>query len=249
VQGPAGCGGEESSVGSSNLTADALDTVSIWAGAILGTTLFALAIWQRTFRTLPVFFSYLVWCVCSAAAEPLVVQLSAENYLQFYLLNMTVDDLFHFAILAELGRAVLRYNDAASPKRSTLVLLMTLAIVLVWSLGRWVFPTRLPAIQLTYVLLLQGFAILRVACLLTLAWWSSLHAFRWPARALQIASGFGVYAVVSLGTALLHTHGMTGVQYHWLDQIQVASYLGALSYWVLAFGTKEAESEILVPNR
>jgi hypothetical protein len=231
------------------LTADTLDIVFVWAGMFLAIVLLAMATWQRVFRTMPIFFCYLVWCVCSATVVPAALHLSAENYLRYFLLSMAIDDSFHFAILAELGRAVLRYNDAASPKRSTLVLLMTLAIVLVWSLGRWVFPTRLPAIQLTYVLLLQGFAILRVACLLTLAWWSSLHAFRWPTRALQIASGFGVYAVVSLGTALLHTHGMTGMQYHWLDQIQVASYLGALSYWVLAFGTKEAESEILVPNR
>lgn len=231
------------------MTADTLDIVFVWAGMFLAIVLLAMATWQRVFRTMPIFFCYLVWCVCSATVVPAALHLSAENYLRYFLLSMAIDDSFHFAILAELGRAVLRYNDAASPKRSTLVLLMTLAIVLVWSLGRWVFPTRLPAIQLTYVLLLQGFAILRVACLLTLAWWSSLHAFRWPTRALQIASGFGVYAVVSLGTALLHTHGMTGMQYHWLDQIQVASYLGALSYWVLAFGTKEAESEILVPNR
>jgi hypothetical protein len=231
------------------LTADTLDIVFVWAGMFLAIVLLAMATWQRVFRTMPIFFCYLVWCVCSATVVPAALHLSAENYLRYFLLSMAIDDSFHFAILAELGRAVLRYNDAASPKRSTLVLLMTLAIVLVWSLGRWVFPTRLPAIQLTYVLLLQGFAILRVACLLTLAWWSSLHAFRWPTRALQIASGFGVYAVVSLGTALLHTHGMTGVQYHWLDQIQVASYLGALSYWVLAFGTKEVESKILIPNR
>jgi hypothetical protein len=231
------------------LNADALDIVFVWAGMVPSAALLVLAIRQRTSRTMPVFFYYLVWCVCSMVVAPTALHLSGENYLRYFLVNLTVDDLFHLAVLAELGRVVLRYNCAVPPRRSTLVFLMAAAIALVWSLGKWILPVGLPIFHLLYDVLVQGFAILRVACLLTLAWWSSLHAFRWPARALQIASGFGVYAVVSLGTALLHTHGMTGVQYHWLDQIQVASYLGALSYWVLAFGTKEVENEILVPNR
>jgi hypothetical protein len=33
---------------------------------------------------------------------------------------------------------------------------------------------------------------------------------------------------------------MAGMQYHWLDQILVASYLGALAYWVPSSATKAA---------
>jgi hypothetical protein len=62
-------------------------------------------------------------------------------------------------------------------------------------------------------------------------------------RELRIVTGLGFYIVATLGVAILHSHNMTGMQYHWLDQLLVGGYLWTLSYWMLASTTKVAEPQ------
>jgi hypothetical protein len=94
-----------------------------------------------------------------------------------------------------------------------------------------------------YVVSIQVFAVLRVAFLLALIWWSSLQGFRWPTRELRIVTGLGFCAIVSLAVVIIHGHNLVGMENHWLDQIVVASYLGALTYWVVSTATKALEQQ------
>jgi hypothetical protein len=94
----------------------------------------------------------------------------------------------------------------------------------------------------------QTFAILRVVVFLAMAAFSQLLAIGWRNRELQIATGLGFYSIVSLATAVIHTHQEVGAQYHWLDQVGAVSYLSALVYWVLSFATKEAERQNFSPQ-
>jgi hypothetical protein len=94
-----------------------------------------------------------------------------------------------------------------------------------------------------YAILMQLLAVLRGVFLLTLVWWSSLQRLRWPTRELRIVTGLGFYIVATLCVAILHTHNMGGMQYHWLDQLLVGGYLWTLSYWMLASTTKVVEPQ------
>jgi hypothetical protein len=162
-------------------------------------------------------------------------------YLQATLVNITVDALFQLAILAELGRAVVRHNRVTPPSRIVIALFTVLAFVLAGSFNKWILPTHLPIADMLYLVLMQLFAVLRVVFLLTLVWWSSLQGLRWPSRELRILTGLGVYIMATLCVAILHNHNFGGMQYHWLDQLLVAIYLWTLSYWILAATTSVVE--------
>ncbi len=221
---------------------DSIDLTLWLAGIAMEAVLLALAVWKRIYRTLPYFFYYLIWCLCSermlAIARPV-----PTAYLPVTLLGITVDALFQLAILAELGRSVVRYNRISRPKRTVLAILTVLGCALAWSLNRWKIPTNTPFLESLYVVLLEIFAVLRLAFLLALVWWSSLQKLHWPARELQILTGMGFYAMSAFCVVVLHSHNMTGTQYHWLDQMLVGSYLWTLFYWMLASTTKVVEPQ------
>ena len=131
--------------------------------------------------------------------------------------------------------------DVSPPSRAVFFLLIAAAAVHAMTLNRWKIPTEWPLLNLIYMVLLQFLATLRLVFLLTLVWWSSLLKLRWNTRELRIVTGLGLYILVTFLVVVLHAHDMSGVQYHWLDQLLVASYLWALCLWMLASTTKVAE--------
>lgn len=219
---------------------DSID-LALWLLAVLleGAVL-AIVLWRRTYRTLPVFACFLGWCLLSDAGMA-AMQRIPNAYLPATLVNMTVDALFQIAILAEIGRAVVRYNRTAPPSRVILFLLGGLAAVVAMLLNWWRVPGDWPLLNLIYIVLLQFLATLRLVFLLTLVWWTSLFKLRWHPRELRIVTGLGLYILVTFLVVVLHTHNMASMQYHWLDQLLVASYLWALCLWILATTTKVAE--------
>lgn len=226
---------------------DALD-ITLWlAGVGMEIVLLALLLQRRAFRVFPVFSFYLVYTLGSDAAGWLVLRFVPSGYLLFYLIDMTVDTALQLAILGELSASAVRQNHAVRPSRTVLGLLVALACALLWSLAKWIVPTGAPITQTLYVVLQQAYAILRVAALLGLAWWSSLQGLLWPSKELKIASGLGFSSVLSLAIFILHTHDMSGAEYHWLDQIQVIGYFCALSYWVLIFAKKDQKTRNTCP--
>jgi hypothetical protein len=224
------------------LTLDSID-LTLWiAGASLEAALFVLVIWKRIYRTLPIFSCYLIWCLLSDAGLA-VALLFPHAYLPATLVGITMDALLQMAILAELGRVVVRHNQVSPPSRTVIVLLTILGFVIAGSLNTWTFPTNMQILDMLYVVMLQLFAVLRVVFLLTLVWWSSLQKLKWPARELKIVTGLGVYLLVSLCVVIFHNHNNLGMQYHWLDQFLVGCYLWTLSYWILASTTNVVEQQ------
>jgi hypothetical protein len=221
---------------------DSIDLTLWLAGILMETVLLALVVWKRVYRTLPVFACFLVWCLLSDAGMALANQFP-NAYLPATLVNITVDALLQLAILAELGRAVVTHNRVSPPSKVVLVLLTGVAVILAGSINKWSIPTHLPLLDMLYLVLLQLLAVLRVVFLLTLVWWSSLHGLRWPARELRIVTGLGFYIIATLSVAILHSHNMGGMEYHWLDQLLVGAYLWTLSYWILASTTKVEEAQ------
>lgn len=224
------------------MTIDSIDLTLWLAGAAMELFLLSVLLYKRIYRSLPIFCIFLVWCLVSDLGMAIALRLP-NAYLPATLVSITGDALFQLAILAELGRAVLRHNHVTPPSRAVLVLLGILACFIAAVLNKWNVPHEYPFLSMLYLVLLQIFAALRVVFLLTLVMWTSVQKLHWPTRELQILTGLGVYIMVTLCVVILHTHHMATMQYHWLDQLLVASYLFALGFWILASTTKVAERE------
>ncbi len=218
-----------------------MDTAMLLAASAADAALLVLLVSQRAYRTLPAFFLYQVWCLCSGIAGFVVLRSFLRDYAGFYLLNITGDALFQFAVLVELGRVVLRHNRVGDPRRSVLLLLLMTAILMIWSLARWTLPADLPQPIFLAMRMRQLFSVLQFASLLALVWLSTLRGLRWPERALQVATGLGFYFLIDLAVMILHTHQSFGHQYVSLDYVASISYLGVLAYWVFCFAHNERD--------
>lgn len=215
---------------------DSIDLTLWLAGIGMEAFLLGLVIWKRIYRTLPFFSCFFVWCLLSDAGMA-IANMFPNAYLPATLVNITFDALFQLAILAELGKVIVRYNNVRPPSPALIGSLIALAFILAALINRWTIPTQYPIMDTLYLVLMQLFAVLRVVCLLTLVWWSSLQGLHWPTRELRIVSGLAVYIIAGITVAVLHGHDLVGMQFHWLDQVLVAIYLWTLSYWILASTT------------
>jgi hypothetical protein len=222
------------------VTFDSIDLTLWLAGIAMEATLLGLAIWKRLYKTLPIFSCFFLWCLLSDGGMA-IANRYPNAYLPATLVNITLDALFQLAILAELGKVVVRYNHVSPPGKIVLGPLTMLAFLLAASLNKWTIPAQLPFLDALYLVLMQLFAVLRIVFLLTLVWWSSLKGLRWPPRELRIASGLGIYILATLCVAILHSHDMGGMQYHWIDQLLVGCYLWTLAYWIFASTTSVVE--------
>ena len=222
------------------MTPDSID-LTLWLIAVLleGAILIAVIL-RRVYRIMPVFSSFILWCLLSDAGMA-AMQMIPNAYLPATLVNLTVDSAFQLAILVELGKTVVRNNRVDPPSRVIAVLLGLGAAALALSLNRWQVPTHWPLLNLIYMVLLEVMASVRLVFLLTLVWWSSLLKLRWDTRELRIITGLGLYILVTFLVATFHAHNMAGAEFHWLDQLLVGSYLWALCLWMLASTTKVAE--------
>ena len=108
---------------------DSIDLTLWLAGVGMEAFLLGLVIWKRVYRTLPLFSCFFVWCLLSDAGMA-IASMFPNAYMPATLVNITFDALFQLAILAELGRAVVRYNNVAPPSRALIGFLTALAFVL-----------------------------------------------------------------------------------------------------------------------
>lgn len=205
----------------------------------------------RAFHTLPAFFFYSCWNLVSDLALLSVRSLPAATYFRIYEIEMVIDSIMIFTVLVELAWSVLRPLRASLPKRSWIAIpfLIAFAGLLIWPVAGFTIPARVNATGAVYFRLQQTFALLRVIVFFAMAGFSQLIGIGWRNRELQVATGLGFYSILSLAVTVLHTHQIvTGPQYHWLDELGAAGYLGALTYWVYAFATKEAERQNFSPQ-
>jgi hypothetical protein len=165
---------------------------------------------------------------------------------------MVIDASMLFAVLVELAWAVLRPIRSSLPKNAWIGIALFVALIglILWPIAGLTLPvTKLAPTGLIFFRLQQTFAILRVVVFLAMAALSQLLSIGWRNRELQVATGLGLYSIISLSVGILHTYQTSGTQpYHLLDQAVTTSYLLALAYWVYSFATKEAERRAFTPQ-
>jgi hypothetical protein len=225
----------------------------LWVGGVLAeAAVVTLAIRGRNFRQIPVFCSYIIWSLFVDILFYFFRQLypDQERYFRAYLVEMIVDSLFQFAVLVELGWAVLRPIRASLPRQSIVILTLftALAAALIWPIAGWTVPAYLVKTGRFYVHTQQTVAILRVVIFMALAGFSQMLSIGWRNRELQIATGLGFYSLCSLAVSVLHNHQAVGPQYAYLDELLATTYIGSMVYWLVSFSQKEAERQQFTPQ-
>jgi hypothetical protein len=94
----------------------------------------------------------------------------------------------------------------------------------------------------------QTTAILRVLFFLVLAGGSQLLSIGWRDRELQVATGLGIYSLVSLAVSLWRSNEGVWSQYILTNRLLTASYFCSLLYWAFSFAQKEAERREFTPQ-
>lgn len=229
----------------------AFDTL-LWMAAVIAEAGLIFLLYRKcTFRALPVFLIYLCWGLASDIAGYSVQALSPSAYSHvYYWIQMVIDSVLVFAVLVELAWSVLRPIRNSLPKYSWIGIgcLIAVAGLIVWPIAGYTVPVELTPLGHSLFRLQQTFAILRVMVFLGLAAFSQLLSIGWRDRELQVATGLGFYSITSLAVTVLHSHQLQGAQYHWLDEVVMASYVAALGYWVFAFTTKVVERQSFSPQ-
>ena len=229
-----------------------IDT-AIWIACLLASGMvIAMLFLRNIWRTLPIFCVYCVWDVVSNLGLYFASgHLNDRVFFQIEFIRAIIDSALIFCVLVELAWSVLRPVRASLP-RSSMVLLGVLILVI----GAAIWPfAALPGMEhsttregLIFMQLQQTMWIVRILVFLVLAGASQLLSIGWRDRELQVATGFGLYAIVGLTVAVLQTHQQTTAQYQQYERIATACYFCCLLYWVVSFAQKEAVRREFTPQ-
>ena len=231
-----------------------LDTVFQFAGFLAEAVIIGLLLFRRVYKTLPLFSAYLVWSFISDLTGYLLIRQFSAAGIHIYLASAIIDSIFMFCVLIEVSMSVLKPIRAWLPR--WVILALGSAIILtgavVWQFIRFPGFNDLPASYQFIVHLQMTVSALRVLFFLLLACSSQLLSIGWRDRELQIATGFGFYAIVSLSVALLHVNWgyapELNRQYHVIDSLGSASYVCALFYWIFCFAQRVPERREFTPQ-
>ena len=231
-----------------------LETVLQFAGVAAEAAIIGLILFRRVYKTLPLFSSYLVWSFVADLGVVLLLGRFPSARISIYLASAIIDSIFMLCVLMEVSMSVLKPIRGWLPRWIILAvgLFVTLVGAVIWQFIRFPGFNSLPhAFQLIAHLQMTVSAV-RVLFFLVLACFSQLLSIGWRDRELQIATGFGFYAIVSLSVALLHVNqGYSpelNSRYHLIDLLGTASYVCALFYWIVSFAQKVPERREFTPR-
>lgn len=230
-----------------------LDMILWLIGLFAEIAVVSLCLKGKLFRITPMFCVYLAWSLLIDVSFFFLRRAPKEIYFRVYTVEMVIDSIFQFAVLVELGWAVLRPMRSSLPRYSIgiLALLFVILGALIWPISAHMLPVGLKDAGIQFVHAQQTIAVLRVVIFMALAGFSQLLAIGWRSRELQIATGLGFYSMCSLAISVIHSHqtlAVSGYYYHLLDQIGVATYLCSLAYWVFSFSQQEQERQQFTPE-
>lgn len=229
-----------------------MDIANILAiiGIVAEAAVLAVLAWRRIYRSLPVFFFYIVWGLAGDSAVLILRTLAHSRSLYPYEIEIYVDLLFQYMVLIELAWSALRPIQRSLPKGFLLAisLVIAAAAVLSWPLSAIKETAGYPASLLLALHAERAFGLLRVLFFLLLACCSHLLKIGWRDRELQVATGLGFYSLVSLAGTMIQSHQFYGRHYYHVEIVVASSYVISLFYWVFSFAQPEAERRPMTPE-
>jgi len=232
-----------------------LETALQYAGFVAEAVIIALLLFRRIHRKLPVFFCYAIWSLIADVGCYLLIRRSPDSAVRIYLNSTIIDSIFMFCVLIEVSMSVLKPARSLLPRWAILAIA---GLVLLCSVAAWHFIkfsgwdvltpeyAKLVHLQITV-------SAMRILYFLLLASFGQLLAIGWRDRELQIATGFGIFALGSLSVSMLHVNQGLGTpdlahQYHMVDLLGVVSYLCCLAYWGVCFAQEVPERREFTPQ-
>src|SRR5215472_8787695 len=122
-----------------------LDTILWLIGLLAEVAVVVLCVRGKLYRITPVFCSYLAWSLLVDAVFPLLsrsLTYTSPTYFRIYWIQMVLDSIFQFAVLVELGWAVLRPIRSSLPRHSVvmLALMFVAAGAVIWPVSAHMIP-------------------------------------------------------------------------------------------------------------
>ncbi len=230
-----------------------LDTATL-VGSIVGeVAVCVLLLRRRIWAALPFFCVYALWTLVSDLTSSFILWkwgVSSVIYGRYYIAQTVITSLLQFTVVVELAWSVLKPSRKSLPKKSLYFLIGITAIagMVIWPFVGMAVPKNFSHLSTVLFQLQETFAILLIASFLIMASFSQLLSISLRDRELQVATGLGFISITGLIVALVHSHQVQGAEYHLADQLLSLCSVGALTYWVYSFATKEQERKEFTPQ-
>jgi hypothetical protein len=228
-----------------------IDNILMYAGYVTTVILAITMIVRGLHRQFPVFISYLVF---GLVTDPLMFWMYSHmpaTYPNAFILSSIVDFVFQVCVLLEIASSVLRPVKKSLPARSLLVfgLLVLFATGATALLAYKVLPhSSLAHLPVFLQKIGLALALMRMGIFVAIAVFAQMLGIGWKNHVLQLATGLAFYSAVSLIIETAHSRVGLGDQFHALDQMMVASYLGTMAFWIWSFSQKEAVRKEFSPQ-
>lgn len=228
-----------------------LEAIFFLLGVLTEATVLGLLLFRRAYRVFPVFTTYLAWSLINDIGEYILLGRFPGQARQIYLTGAIIDAAFVFGVLIEISMSVLKPIRASLPRWTVVAVAILIAVVCaaIWPFSK---STGLNLLDHSFRMIEQmrlTAAVVRTLFFLALAGFSQLLSLGWKDRELQVATGFGIYSLVSLFAALLHRSVAPSLeQFRLLDQIVAASYICSMAYWIFSFAQRVPERRKFTPQ-
>jgi hypothetical protein len=219
-------------------------------GIVAEAAFIVVLVWRRAYRSLPVFFAYIVWGLAGDSTVLIMRTLMHYQSLTPFVIETYIDSLFQYLVLIELAWSILRPMQRLLPKGFLLSisLIIVAGAVLAWPLTGIKETLEVPRQLLIAFHVQRSFAVLRILFFIVLACCSQFLRIGWRDREFQVATGLGFYSLVSFAGTIVHSHQTYGEQYFYVDAAIAFSYFLSLGYWIYSFAQPEAARREMTPE-
>lgn len=233
------------------MSPEQIDNILTVAGYVTTVVLVITMIYRGLHLQFPVFTSYLAFGLIT---DPLMFWMYSHTrdiYNSAFVISSVVDFIFQVCVLLEIGSSVLRPVKKSLPARSLLIygLMVLFATGATALLAFKVLPhASLAHLPIFLQKIGLSLALMRMGIFVAIAVFAQMLGIGWKNHVLQLATGLAFYSAVSLIIETAHSHLGLGTQFHALDQMMVASYLGTLTFWIWSFAQNEAPRKEFSPQ-